>query len=265
MTTQNYLAKQAGATTLDLYQDGGKVRITANPLAKYADVRISTKAEKGPVAHAVEKASITEDAKGLHVSVKGGGGGVTITGNGVTVTGNGNIVVGGRNSYSSFSTGGGSVFINGVDVSKLAGQQADSGEVLTEVVLSYGSSLILNGNADIEVQGPIHALDAVVSSGSLRVPHTMDIADVQVSSGSVRLGTVAQQMDIQVSSGSAEVAAYSGRSGRLSASSGSFHVRCAPGSSGSLKVSVSSGSGHVTGSGHLDVKRSVSSGSLHIS
>jgi len=270
-TTKDYLGKQAGATVLDLYQDCGAVRIRTDPIAKYPAVRLSTDADTGAAAEAVRTTRINEDAQGLHVSVKGGTtGGMVVTGNGVVSSGYGSIVVGGRgivvqgNSFSAVSTGGGRTIVNGVDITDQVNMH-QGGQVLTEIVLCYGSSLVLNGSADIEVEGPVHSVDATIGSGSLHVPGSMDEADIEASSGSVRLGSVRSRMDIRVSSGSVRVKSYEGGSGRVSASSGSFQVACSSASSGKLRASVSSGSGLITGARHLDVKRSVSSGSLRVS
>jgi hypothetical protein len=223
MPTRTYTSTATGPLTLDLRQNSGEIAITVDPVAKHAHVTVSTEATDGEVAKAVQQATFTESGSRLKVNVPitGGGGG-----NSVVITGN---------NFSSISTGGGRVIINGVDVT-----------------------------AEATINGTLKSLDYTGSSGNLTAQSVGDL-DLGLSSGRASIRGVTGRLNAVLSSGSLHISAYAGHDAQVVVSSGSAKVNATPKSSGRFSITVSSGSAHVVGASHLDVRKRKSSGSIHVS
>ena len=253
-TIREFTTTNPGPVHLSLKQKSGKVSIAVDATAYLARVTVSTDADDGPGAEAVEQAKISEIGQHLAVAVlvKGGSGGVMITGN----------------NYSSinFSGGSGRVIINGVDVTDMVngGTAGKSSTVTTHITLPLGSEVHMEaGTADVTIKGALRVLDYSGTSGTLAADEVGDCT-VDLSSGTAQVRQVTKRLDVNLSSGEFTLTAYDGSDARLHASSGNLRLHASKSSSGRLNVGVSSGNATITGAGHLDVRKRCSSGNIRV-
>lgn len=268
MSTSRTFTAHTVTRVLDLSQQTGRIRISASRMVKEITVTVSTAAESGPSADAVNGAEFREHAGRLTVRVDSpAGGGITISGGNVVVSGNGNIAIGGNNFGSISTRRGGRIVVNGVDVTDVVNERGGARvtEIETSVTVPATAEVLLStASADTVITGALAGLDYGGSSGDLSV-ETVGELNLSMSSGTARVGRVDARLNANLTSGTLRVGEYAGAEAVVNVTSGSVSVRASREASGRFSLGVTSGSARLTGASHLDVRRRVTSGSVHVS
>jgi hypothetical protein len=270
MTERTITSTAPGPIALALDLAAGTIHIDCGPHNFEARVTIKTTATSGPSADAIRDATVKQDNRRLAVKVAspaGSGGGVFIGGDN-----HGSISVGGisgmtviQSGGSTHISGGGRVFVNGVEVGAPGDQSCAATPIEIWAYLPAGSAAdVKTKAADAYTTGHLGSLDYEASSGSLHAASVGEL-DAGCSSGGVSVEEVTGGLSVTASSGSVRVGAYSGSNAVVTASSGSISLHATRQATGRLRVTASSGSIRLTGTSHLDVRHRVSSGSVRIS
>ena len=241
---RTFTTTTAGITALHL--PAGRARVTVDPAAKTAIVRLHTQdAGDSPAADAIRNAR-HDTGQGLSVIVpdNGSGGGGNVT-----------VISGGR--FSNVSISNGTVTINGVRVS---GDGRSSRGITADVTVPPGTELVFRStSSDLDVTGPLAGLDAVTVSGDITAGMVAG-ARVQTTSGDIELSAVSEQLDARTVSGDIEVGTYSGGQAALNSVSGDVELAATQAASGALSAQTVSGDVRLRGAGHLHPRVSSVSG-----
>ncbi len=271
MTEKTFTASAALPAIADITSHVGQVTVTVNPMLKTAQVKVHTADTEGPLADAVNNATISEQNAGreTHVridvpKVNGGGtnvvqiggsrfsfnGGVINTGTmtGVTVSNN-DIWMGGRQIVS-----------DGRVVAERGTAVSGFGTIAVEVQLPANSSVDLQTtSADLTVNGDLNDLRFHTVSGDIDTQGVRTLSG-NTTSGDIEVERLAVSASVSSVSGDVEVGSYSGTSFSANTVSGDIELTATPAATGAVNVSSVSGNVTTRGAGHLNVRPSTVSG-----
>jgi hypothetical protein len=271
VTEKTFTASAALPAIADITSHVGQVTVTVNPMLKTAQVKVHTADTEGPLADAVNNATISEQNAGreTHVridvpKVNGGGtnvvqiggsrfsfnGGVINTGTmtGVTVSNN-DIWMGGRQIVS-----------DGRVVAERGTAVSGFGTIAVEVQLPANSSVDLQTtSADLTVNGDLNDLRFHTVSGDIDTQGVRTLSG-NTTSGDIEVERLAVSASVSSVSGDVEVGSYSGTSFSANTVSGDIELTATPAATGAVNVSSVSGNVTTRGAGHLNVRPSTVSG-----
>lgn len=246
---RSYTASGSGPVLADITCPDGVVRVTVDPAAEVAQVRVRTDDPTGPAAEAVKNTRIAQSAERLTIVVPplppttrqfSHGGGVFI----------------GGNSYSS-------VTINGVTV--VGGTVSGMTGVEVLVTLPAGSGVkYASENGSLHTHGVLAALQGEAGNGSIHA-ETVGRIEAEASNGSIKVGTVTEWIDAESSNGSVKVDHYAGSAARVRSGNGSVAMTVAPAASGRIVAKAGNGSVKLYGvryRGDLDVQATAGNGTV---
>ncbi len=240
-----------GPVLADITCPDGIVRVTVDPAARVANVRVRTDDPTSPAATAVKNTRIHQTAERLTVVVPP----IPPT----TQRGGGVFVGGNSYSYSKIVVNG--VTISGGNTAVINGMNGV--EVL--VTLPAGSGVkSASENGSLHVHGVLAALDATATNGSITA-ETVGRVQAEAANGSVRIGTVTEWIDAESSNGSVKVDNYAGQAARIRSGNGSVALAVAAAATGQITAKAGNGSVKLYGVRHrtdLDVRASAGNGTV---
>jgi hypothetical protein len=212
--------------TLALHLTSGQVRIAVNPNATDVTVIVSTDDDDGPVADAVNGATVDTHSNRHDVRIPE-------PSPMVMSSGNSTFAFHGRVGFVAQSIQATNVFVGdrvNVNSTVVGGTAISRGEITVEVVLPPDAAVEFDTtSADFTAVGALRALNAHTISGSVTAETILGCADIRTIAGRVAIGQY-QGCDARIATTSGEInvaAAGDLRSGRIKADSVSGSVRIA--------------------------------------
>ncbi|MBK3588614.1 DUF4097 family beta strand repeat protein, partial [Streptomyces sp. MBT57] len=223
-TTRTFIATAAGAVSAEIVSPIGTVTVTTDLTITNAVITVSTPAEDGPRAEAVEHATHSE--------------------------------------WSSHRTEVIRVEVPEPQASQTHQFQSDGAETVTVDVRlpGNGSSVLLTSNsADLTVHGDLHTLRFHSGSGGVHAEgvHTLQAV---TATGDIEAQRVDHRVDVATNSGDVNIGAYSGSEFRVHSANGNVRVSATPAAGGEMEIRTSSGDITTRHTAHLDERIITDSG-----